>query len=122
MKRMGLLAVLTGFVGLLPFGCGSDQLPGGSYSCDRMATADHWCADYTCTTSGNLLAGQSACTQGGGKTSTTSSCSHTGAVGGCQQYVPSNGQVCTAITWSYSGSASMVMSACTAAGGTFMTP
>lgn len=125
MNRLGLL--LGACLGLFTMGCGGSN--SASYSCDITKSGTHTCSDYSVSvTSGDISAltgaGQTACTSQGG--TSVASCSHTGAVGGCKitSSASSGGNTVTnvATSWYYSGTAANVMTLCTAANGTFVTP
>jgi len=107
--------ILGACLGLGLLSCGN----GGTYSCDHVTGGSHSCSDTVCT-SGDTSSIGSSCGLSGG--TQLSECTHDGAVGGCKLNTKSGDRVCTITQWTYSGTVASVMSTCTPAGGTFVTP
>ena len=111
MKRR--IQALGACVMLLISGCGAVD---STFSCDRSATSQQSCTDYE-NYVGDAAVTKSDCTRNGG-TANESLCSRTGVVGGCRvTSAATGGSVLT--TWYYTGTASLIMKACSAVGGTF---
>jgi hypothetical protein len=111
---------LLGGLALLFVGCGGGT--SGSFSCDVASATTHACTDTTWS-GGNSDPSSTlmqSCTGNGGMV--VSSCSHTGAVGGCKNTI-SQGSVSISTTqWYYSGTASTLMSSCTMNNGAWVNP
>jgi hypothetical protein len=108
---------------ILPVGCdsgdGADSADGGeggsaSLGCDVNVNNTHVCTAYWFPVeppAGTLAEVQALCSAHDG--SMVSNCSHTGALGGCQQTTTADGYDETEIVWYYSGTVGDAKTACT---------
>lgn len=106
--------------GLAITGCGNDD--SGSFSCDVVDSGGtHTCTESEWTgiteTSATLT---SSCQSGGG--TAVSSCTHTGALGGCKIVVKMGGGSSTNTAWYYTGTAATLMQSCSDVSGTWVNP
>jgi hypothetical protein len=115
------LTCVTGYVMPPPSNNNGGNGGNGVFSCDIQNAATHSCTDYSFSgASDPTSAWKQGCSQAGGTAG--SGCSHSGAVGGCKVTASSSGVSVTTTTWYYFGDAATVMSACSAAKGTFVGP
>lgn len=99
-------------------GGGSAGATSGTYACDIQVAGTHSCTEYSWTGGVySTTAWQQACAG-----STPSSCSHSGAVFGCKISTHSGAVSVSTTTWYYSGLRSTYESACSASGGTAVSP
>jgi len=95
-----------------------------AFGCDLWSAGIHQCSDYQCPAS-EIQSGSDGCTWRAGKI--VSSCSRSGAVGGCQAF-DTNGsptqstKTCIRTAWWYTGSVDSIRQACEGFREKFVTP
>jgi hypothetical protein len=87
----------------------------GNFGCDSTSGAMHACIDYT-----GYPAGTSANFCPASHGTVLAACSHTGSNGGCLLHQP--GTTTSQTQWYYGTTAAVVMTMCSAGGGTFVNP